>query len=490
MYGKFIGIDLSNNDLKLCAVNRSLREERFESKKRITLPEKVLDSDVELFSPLDDLDISTYDISTAIPTSPISMRVLSFPFKDSKKIKQVYKFELENITTHNPDEKLHSYHLVKLEENSEVLVSMFEKADMESFLEHLHSNGIDPRFVTFSPFAFSSLNTRLTQERPLLLVDISSNEMNFILFDEKGLRRVRSSSNVLANFVTGLGIEDRENFNFYDIEGTKVEKSNFQPLITEIVRTTHFFETELKKEVKSIVITGDVCLLDGVEELISEGLNKPVSKIFISELGEKDSPIYAKSYAIALYGIHSGQDDLNLRINEFEYKGKGQEIRKTFLIPLLLFSVLLIITFYRNISDVMASRTSVKSMQSEMQEEVKEVFPNISVIPDPVSFMEAEVVKVQDKLELIEEVKGGSTPLDVLRDIAITFPGYLNIRVDEIRFESGKRVKIWGRCSSYKNIAAIEKILSDSKRFKDVQRDQVSQSVNNTVKFVISMVVN
>ena len=104
--------------------------------------------------------------------------------------------------------------------------------------------------------------------------------------------------------------------------------------------------------------------------------------------------------------------------------------------------------------------------------------------------MEAEVVKLQDKLELIEEVKGGSTPLDVLRDIAITFPGYLNIRLDEIRFESGKRVKIWGRCSSYKDIATIEKILSDSKRFKDVERDQVSQSVNNTVKFVISMVVN
>ena len=490
MYGKFVGIDLGNNDLKICVVNRSLREERFEFKKRITLPSKLVDSDETLLSSLDELDIGTYDVSTAITTAPISLRVLGFPFNDPRKIRQVYKFELENVTTYNPDEKLHSYHMVKRDDFSEVLVSMFEKSEMASFLELLNKNDIDPRFVTFSPFAFSSLNSRLTHERPLLLVDISSNEMNFILFDEMGLRRVRSSDNVLSNFIDSLGFGAGDNFNFYDIQEKQIDKKTFQPLITEIVRTTHFFETELRKEVKSIVLTGDICLIEDVEQIFTDSLGKPVNKIFISELGEKDSPIYAKAYAITLYGIYSNQDDLNLRINEFEFKGKGQEIRKTFLIPIILFCILLVLTFYRNISDVMASRTSVKYIQSEMQKEVKEVFPNISAIPDPVSFMEAEVVKVQDKLELIEEVKGGSTPLDVLRDLALTFPVSLNVRVDEIRFESGKRVKIWGRCSSYKDIATIEKILSESKRFKDVERDQVSQSVNNTVKFIISMVVN
>ena len=117
------------------------------------------------------------------------------------------------------------------------------------------------------------------------------------------------------------------------------------------------------------------------------------------------------------------------------------------------------------------------------------MFPNVTAIPDPVSFMQNEVTKVQDKLEIIEEVKGSSTPLDVLRDLSITFPINLNIRVDEVRFETGKKVKLWGRCGSYKELASIEKILSESKRFADVKRDQVSRSVNNTVKFVISMTV-
>ena len=146
-------------------------------------------------------------------------------------------------------------------------------------------------------------------------------------------------------------------------------------------------------------------------------------------------------------------------------------------------------TFYRNISDVMASKSTVSSLRTEIQEEVKGLFPNVTVIPDPVSFMENEVAKVQEKLEIIEEVKGSSTPLDVLRDLSITFPLNSGLKVDELRFETGKKVKMWGRCGSYKELATIEQILNDSKRFTDVKRDQVSRSVNNTVKFVVSMTV-
>ena len=43
-------------------------------------------------------------------------------------------FELENVSTFNPDQKLHSYHLVKRDGFSEALVTMFEKDSMVSFL--------------------------------------------------------------------------------------------------------------------------------------------------------------------------------------------------------------------------------------------------------------------------------------------------------------------------------------------------------------------
>ncbi len=489
MYGKFLGIDFGNDEIKVAVINRTLREEKLEEYYSIAVPSNISDEDAVFKASLEEHSVTTGDVSTAITTPPISIRVLNFPFTDSKKISQVYRYELENVSTFNPEEKLHSYHLVKRDGFSEALVCMFEKENMNDFLDKLAQSDIDPRFVTFSPFAFSAIENKLSEQRPLLLIDISSNEMNFILFDEYGLRRVRSSKNILDNFVDGLNLPDKNYFSFKDMEGLKIDESIFNPIITEIVRTTHFFETELRKNVEEFVLTGDICVINGIENILSVGLNKPVSKIFIPEFGEKNSPFYAKPFANALYGSSSSQEGLNLRVEEFGFKGKNLEFRKTFMLPLLLFALLLVFTFYRNISDVMASKNTVSSISAEIQQEVKEVFPNVTVIPDPVTFMESEVAKVQEKLEIIEEVKGSSTPLDVLRDLSITFPLNSGLKVDELRFETGKKVKMWGRCGSYKELASIEQILNDSKRFTDVKRDQVSRSVNNTVKFVISMTV-
>jgi len=351
--------------------------------------------------------------------------------------------------------------------------------------------GIDPKFVTYAPAAFNSLNGRLSNERPFLLVDVTHNDINFMLFDEKGIRRVRSSRESFSDFVNGLGIESGDSFTFTSLHGMDIGKEKFNPLIKEIVRTTRFFEKELREEVKSVVLTGELCLIDGVEDIFKESLNKPVSRIFIPDLGEKNSPIFARAYAIALYGAYSNQDSINLRINEFEFKSKGFDIRKNFLVPILLLAVFLTLTFYRSVSNAINSGNDVKILKKEIQKEVKEVFPNIpSVIPDPVSFMQYEVVKVRDKISLIEEVKGGSTPLDVIRNITSIFSSNLYTRIDEVRFESGKRVKIWGRCNSYKDIAKVEKILSESNKFTEVKREQVSQSPDNSVKFIMSMVVN
>ena len=489
MYGKIIGIDFGNGTLKLCVVNRTLREEKLLQRTSFATPSSISDLDHSLASKLEEFAPGPASVSTAITDPPKTTRVLNFPFLDSRKINQVYRFELENLTTYSPDEKLSSYHLIKRDGYSEALVCMFDKSDVEEFLGSMEEDGIDPMFITFSPFAFSVLNGHLPSPRPLLLVDISSNEMNFILFDEIGLRRVRYSNSALEKFIQGLGKSDLQSFDFNGLDGIKVENNLFMPLIKEIVRTAHFFETELKREIESIVLTGDICVVPGIVETLKTGLNREIEKIFIPDLGEKDSPLYAKAYSLALYGGHSNQDYMNLRVDEFEFKGKNQELKKTFLVPILLFALLLVFTFYRNISDVMASKSNVESLQEQIQSEMKELFPNMSAVPDPVLFMNNEVSKVQDKLQLIEQVKGNSTPLDVLRDLSITFPAWLNIKVDELRFETGQKVKMWGRVGSYKDIAEIEKILTNSDRFQDVNRDQVNRSVNNTVKFVISMTV-
>ena len=478
MHGRFIGIDFCGTDIRVCVINRNFSGESFEQKKLVPNCAKISEDK--------DLKVSTSYASTSLVCPPISSRVLEFPFSDSKKIRQVYKFELASATTYNPDDKLHAYHLVKRDGRGEVLSLMFEFEDMRSFLAELRKDGIDPMVVTFSPFSFGTLNDLLPQDRPLMLVDISCNEMSAVLFDEHGLRRIRSSSRVLSSFLDSLSQGSSDSVDFREID---ISDQHLKPLINDIMSTSRFFEAEIKQEIRTVVLTGDICDVDSIEEVFGQWLDKEVRKISIPDLGD-DSPKYAKSYALTLYGIRSNQDALNLRVNEFEYMGGTRELKRLLLVPGLLICVLLLLVFYRGIYNYQSARSVFISLQREIQEEMREVFPSASALPNPVSFLEGEVKKFSEKLELIGDARGGTTPLDVLKDLTVTFPKEEQMKVDEIRFGSEKEIKLWGRCNSYKDLATLEKILTESKRFTSVKRDQVSQSVNDKVKFIISMKVN
>ena len=489
MYGRIAGIDFGSSDIKLSIINKSFREQKLVDKLSITVTDNFEGLKTAVLSKLRDNSVHQGDCSVAVNSTPLTIRVIKFPFSDPKKVNQVYKYELENLTTFDVDEKLNSYHLVKNGESSEALVCIFEKDEIENNLKELDKFDLDPRFLTFSPLAFDTLNEFLPEKRPLLLIDISCNEMNFSLFDENGLRRVRSSNAVLTDFVGKLSPSYIGKVDFQTLAKSDYDPSAFEILVGEISKTAHFFESELKRPIENIVVSGDICHFSDVEKVLSDGLKAEIGRIFIPELGATDSPFFAKSYSLALYGGQSRQEDLNLRVDDFEFKGASGQLRKTFLLPGVLLLMLLTLGFYQNASGLVSARSSVSDLQSEIQKELKQVFPNISQVPDPAAFMKTELEKINDKLDIIGEVKGGSTPLDVIRDLSTTIPVNSGLKVEELRFESGKRVKLWGRCSSYNQIASVEKLLSESQRFNSVKREQVSSAVNNTVKFVISMVL-
>ena len=103
--------------------------------------------------------------------------------------------------------------------------------------------------------------------------------------------------------------------------------------------------------------------------------------------------------------------------------------------------------------------------------------------------MESELNKVNARLELVQGVVGKTPPLDVLKDLSLSIPGSIRLTIDEIDFENDKKVKMIGRCDSYQEVANIEKALSESGKFEKVNRDSTNPSVNNTIKFQISLVV-
>lgn len=493
MYGRFVGLDIGSKDIKISLIKRGLRDIQLLQTIRTEIspsPEGDSDSLAEVFKAY---SLPKGDIAASIFENPTSVRVINFPFSDPKKIDQVYEYELENLSTFDPKEKVHGYHLVKNTEGSEALVCVFEKEQVSDLIGSFNEHGIDPKIITYTPLAFSALDEFLPEERPLLLIDMGDNEISYTLFDDNGMRRVRSSTKPAQMFLSSLNnigeLDQSQDFSHLEIgNGSGLEES-FAPILGEIKKTIQFFELEVKENIKTIQISGSLSVIKGMSDFLKDSLNKDVKKLYIPDLGADKSPLYAKSYALALYGSSFKNGYLNFRKDEFKYAGVDHELRKVFAVPAILVGILILFLIYTSASSYYELKSNVDEMEAQIAKVVKDTFPDVKVIPKPILYMKSEVGKVREKLDMIEGVQGGQTPLDALKDISSSLPESLKLTVNEIKFESADKIKIQGVCGSYQEVAEIEEALNKSGMFETVTRNQTGNAKDGNTKFEISVVL-
>lgn len=496
MYGRFVGLDIGRKDARISLIKRGLRDVQLLQNIRTKSSEFTPDTPDSLSNLFRQYSLPKGDIAVSVSGDPISVRVIRFPFSDPKKIDLVYGYELENISTFDPGEKSHAYQLVRSEAGSEALVCVFEKAEIASAITYYNRAGIDPKIITYTPVALGALDEILEGPRPLLLVDIGEEDISFALFDENGIKRVRSSRKPVESFVEILSAErgvSIDDFGFskaeLSFESGGQMRQYLAPLISEIKKTIHFFETELKEHIGSVLLSGVVAQIPGLTELFKKEFARDVKKLFIPDLGADNSPLYARSYALALYGSSFKSGCLNYRKDEFKYAGSDKELRKVFLTPAILFALILVLLLYSSVSRYFELRKESKALEAQIAQVVRDTFPDVKVIPRPVQFMEGEVSKQREKLKLMQGVEGASTPLEVLRDISSSLPESMKLTVSDIKFEGDNKIKIQGVCDSYQEVTEIEDALSKSKIFESVTRNQTGNTVDGKTKFELALVL-
>jgi type IV pilus assembly protein PilM len=497
MYGRFVGLDIGFDTTKICLINRGLRETTLLQKIQFKTPdtqEKLFESIKGVF---EDNFLPKGDVASSLPNNPVSIKIINFPFSDPGKIDQVYEFELENVSPFDLGDKIHGFHVIKREEGSEVLVCMFERKELEHQLGVYLASGIDPKVVTYGPLAFSALNLFLNEGRPIVIVDVGASKTSFTLFDENGVRRVRSFSkggkSITENIsrVLGVSFEEAEALKQRGFSGSNSQVINeaISPVLDEIKRTLQFFELELKEDIKTVMLTGGTARMPGINEFFGAQLERDVRSLNIPDLSVGESSIYGCSYALALFGSSLTRGSMNFRKGDFKYTGKDDELKKVFLVPAILLSIFIIFSIYRAGSRYFYLHEEVGKLENQTRMAVAELFPSVRVIPKPVAFMEGELGKLNEKLKLVDDIRGGPTPLDVLKEISQSIPPSTKLSVDEINFVDNKTVRIRGKCDSYDGVAKVEKALSDSGSFKQVLRDSTDTAVNNAIKFQITLLV-
>ncbi len=487
MLGGFIGVDFSGGKVRTVTVRRGLKGTEI---RKASFAGGTKDNDISGFLQ-SEVSLGTRAV-TGISFSPLLLRVLRFPFSDPKKVRRVYRFELENSTGFTLGEDvLSDYHEIKRPEGAEAIVPAFKRETFEKYLGSMRESGVDPEQVTFSPVAFSSLGEFLEGPRPLLLIDADQDHLNFSFFDEGGLSRVRNCDDAVERMKKSLAVNALD---FQQINSSEERKKAFFEscrLIAEEVRNTaRYFEGESGDEIKSIVLAGEICGVEGIAEKLAEHIGREVKTILIPSLGREDSPFFARAYALALYGRSSaGSGGINLRRDGYRSRGVTRGLLKEFRVPVALCVALLLLAVLGRATEVVSARGKISSIRSEMEKDLREEFPEAAGTQDPVAFYRGKLEGINRKLDILKQVRGAHSPLEVLTAVSATVPKDVSFSIDEIRVEDGGKAKMWGKCDSYEEIASIEKAFSESGNFTQVKMGQVGKAVNNSLKFEISMVV-
>ncbi|MEM4407889.1 MAG: pilus assembly protein PilM [Candidatus Caldarchaeum sp.] len=500
IYGRFAGLDIGSDSVKLTVIKRGLRDTELlgtwlfpsgrEQGAALSLAAEMIR----------DARVSPHDVAVSIPSLPVTVRVLKFPFSDPKKVDMVYEYELESLSTFDPEEKSHSYHLIpsgKGGEGSEAIVCMFNVEDVSGVLGACAGAGLDPRVLTYSQVALSTLSQSMGEKLPALLVSVGARSTGFALFDRSGLRRVRSyawgSEVITEHIARELGVESEEarRIKHAGLSGDYGDliAQSVAPLRNEIIKTMRFFAVDLREEPSAVRLVGGGCLMPGLKHHLAERLDVEVTDLVIPQLGSKSS-LFAESYALALYGSTAGKGSLNLRRGRFAFKGVSKEAVRHYSLPAALLAALLLVSLYGSCSEYFERKAKVRAMQAESSQIVKEMFPDVPVIASPIDFLKGEVAKTRKTLKLFEELRGAASPLDVLKNLSEAMPQGVEFKVDELSFVDDKSVRVIGKTNTYEDVEQIEKALSSSGRFKDVSRDVTERTVGNKIKFQLTVQVD
>lgn len=426
-----------------------------------------------------------------ISLSRVSLRNLSLPFTDKKKITQILPFELEDQLLTPVDEQVIEYSVTRvLDDTSHLLVAGLEKKELGEYLDNLQENNLNP----------AAINLRIVSlAEQYLGKDIPSSDILFLIADLNAINMLLVHQGQIV-FIRHLPYPERmyttAPFSFQNgipsIDHHDEAMECIASLCDDIKRSIGYFAlaSGLTISPERIVLAG--CMVhvsDFQQKIRSEfGLDVDVydvqqeSGITLSKnVHETWRPAFHNhALAIALRGGRKKQL-VNFRKDEFApdklfFASQPQLIAAMVLLVLLIGGGLT----YLGV-DYRSLKTRYDEMGGVMQAIFKETFPDRTKIKDPLVEMKASIRTIQAPSISTPVFSGDKRVLNILADISERVPVDIEIHVSRLVIDQ-ESVRVKGTTDTFNNVNIIQSSLRKSPIYTDV--DIVSAAADKETQLI------
>jgi len=198
----------------------------------------------------------------------------------------------------------------------------------------------------------------------------------------------------------------------------------------------------------------------------------------------------AAAIGLALTGLGISQvQSFDLRQGPFKQITTFTGLRGPILRTSALLIIIAILGVFSLVSNLNQARGEYESLQGQLAQEFKELFPNSRVIDgQEVAQIKAELDGLKGRMEDLSGLEGHGA-LSVLAELSAAIPEDVSLKLDELSYDSNK-LRFEGSVPSFDAVDRIKAALDSEPLFADVQVQNARVGANiNKVTFRLQMEV-
>jgi general secretion pathway protein L len=433
-----------------------------------------------------------------IPDGRVSLRNLTMPFTDLKKIRQTLAFELETMMASPVEEQLNDFIVLdQTTAESNLLAGSVKRSYLVEHLTIFEPFGVEPEIfdIRNAPLVNQLLAQKDTPDNGLYLY-LGSRKSTIILFLNRKIALVRQLSydgHVLEDVASHAAKREK-------LEGVDFER--YEAGLVSLCRTVNLtlqgFRAETGRDAQPeiLYVTGPGTLISQTVDVLKRSFDLPVSvtdlkksaNIQISEhmAGLWNASLMDNGLALALRDNRKGRN-FNFRQEEFQVKTQFVKLKKE-LIHASVFLVIIGILLAVNLGvDYVDLKKRTAELDSRIKDTFSQTFPEVKNIVEPLHQMKTKIDELKKSSGSAPGINTNTNVLDLLADISARVPKSLKIKVERMVVDQDG-IQIKGTTDTFNTVDSIKKGLEDSTLYHDV----VIASANldrsgNEVRFEIKM---
>ncbi len=418
---------------------------------------------------------------SAIPGELVAHRMLTLPFKDARKLRQVVPFALEEHLPFPVDDGVSTFARIGQDaDGTIVFAAIVRKSELRAHLDLLGKAGLDPKTVTLGALALARLLSRASEvERngrgpcANLLLDIDQARTSLVLLDSTGAPRA------MRMLPAGLQADGR----------TMAPPQVTATIVNAARQTLLAHGSDL--EPPNLLIAGPAATNPAIKSEIGDGLATAVRDVSgldgfaASEGFPRDWLRFGACIAMLLGEAPANSIDLlNFRQDEFAFRGRNLDAAPLYSTALLTAGMLALAVLHV----IFATAIGVHRLNVLDGQIQTLAAPALGTRPasEVPGALRTGITTMRTQLALMG---GGSTrtsPIDVLFALSRALPPKMPVAFSDLQIDASG-IKVDGQADSFGTIDQVKKALSTSRYFDDIEvNDAKVENASGKVDFHLS----